>query len=137
MGLVLLPLMLFWFAALVYSLQVGYQLLAGHLFLPYGISFLFLLAVSVTMNVHAGLAKFKDKKEVWAFEIPMFFMTNKFIFLSFVLTILIHVFGNQFASNEYISAVLAIAMISFSFSALLGAYVSGNYIKKNNIATTY
>ena len=73
MGLIILPLMILWLVACIYSLRMGYQLMTAHPVLSFSLPLILVAILCIAAYSYLGLMSFKQHKEIWAFEIPMFF----------------------------------------------------------------
>lgn len=137
MGLIIMPLMIIWLVAAAYSMRMGYQLISANPFLQFSLPLIVIALACIAAYIYFGLASFKDNKEIWAFEIPMFFMAGKtalFLFTTYALT---NFFYANKIQNEYILAGLFILMITLSVGTLIGAFSSENFIQKHSIKVTY
>jgi hypothetical protein len=137
MGLIILPMMIVWFAACLYTARMGYQLINAHPFVSFGLPLIVITLGCIAAYVYFGLASFKSHKEVWAFEIPLFFMTGKIAIVMFLLAAMTHFFFASNIQNAYLLAGVFIIMMTFSSGALIGAFSSDHFIQAHNIKTTY
>lgn len=137
MGLIIMPLMILWLVAAVYSIRMGYQLISTNPFLPFGLPLIGIALTCIAAYIYFGLASFKDNKEVWAFEIPMFFMAGKIALSLFTAAALTNFFYANKIQNEYILAGLFIVMITISAGTLIGSFSSEGFIQKHSIKVTY
>ncbi len=136
MGLIILPLMILWFIAALYSIRMGYHLISVHP-LPFGLPIILIALACIGAYVYFGLASFKANKEIWAFDIPFFFMTGKIALVLFTLSAMANFFFAKQIQNEYILAALFIVMITLSSGALIGSFASDSFIQKHNIKVTH
>ena len=137
MGLIILPLMILWLVACIYSLRMGYQLMTANPFLSFGLPLIVIAILCIAANLYLGFTSFKLHKEIWAFEIPMFFLAGKISLLVFSITALSHFFYAGKITNLYILAGMFVMMTTLSFGALIGAFYADTFIEKHNITTTY
>lgn len=137
MGLIILPLMILWLVASIYSLRMGYQLITANPFLSFGLPLIVIAILCISAYSYLGLTSFKQHKEIWAFEIPMFFMASKISLILYTITALSYFFYASKISNIYILAGMFIVMITLSFGALIGTFSSDSFIEKHSIKTTY
>lgn len=137
MGLIILPLMVIWGLACIYSIRTGYHLISGHPFLSFGLPLILITLSCIAIYVYLGLAGFKNQKELWAFEIPFYFMTGKTVIALFMLAGLSHFFYAHQINNMYLLAGLIIVMMTVSAGALIGALSSDYFIQTHNIKITY
>lgn len=137
MGLIILPLMILWLAAAIYTLRMGYVLISNHPFLPFGLPLILISLACITAYVYFGLASFKTQKEIWAFDIPLFFLTGKLALALFSVCAIINFFFAKQIQHEYLLAGLFIIMVTFSSGALIGSLSSESFIHKHNIKLTH
>jgi hypothetical protein len=137
MGLIILPLMMLWFVAAIYAIRMGYHLISAHPFMPFGLPLILIALICMGAYIYLGLASFKGNKEIWAFEIPFFFMAGKLALTLFSVSFMVNFFFAKQIQNEYILACLFIVMITLSSGALIGSFNSESFIQKNNIKVTH
>lgn len=137
MGLVILPVMILWLVAAVYTVRMGYQLLSIQPFMTFGLPMIVVALLCISIYIYLGLASFKDNKEIWAFDIPFFFMTNKIVLTVFSLSALTHFFWGNQIQNPLLLAGLFVVMMTLSSGALIGSFSADSYIQKHNIKVTY
>lgn len=137
MGLILGPIILFWFLMAIYSLKIGYSLLNEFSLFPSIFAIFMIGIISFFAYVYLGLQSFKDSTELWWADIPMFFTTNKYILMVFITTMLVHWFGNDYIKFEYAKPVIFIIVFTISLGALAGTFSSESFMNKHNIARTH
>ena len=137
MGIILAPLLLFWSGASLYSLWIGYGLLSGVELNPYVFQVWGAAIVMMLSYVHLGLARFKKRPQLWAFEIPMFFTGNIFSFLIFLIACLVQLFALEYIQNEYAKAAPFVLIFATSIGAIVGTFSTDRYMKRNHIVKTY
>lgn len=97
MGLILMPLMIMWLVASIYTLRMGYHLISAHPLLTFGLPVILLALVTMSAYLYLGLYAFKHQNQIWAFDIPMFFLAGKIALLIFTMAAL----GNFFMPTRY------------------------------------
>jgi len=131
MGLILVPLVIFWILALCFSLRIGYVLLAGKPLIPF---------ISIAVGCSIGLAllyagiglfSFKARDEVALFEIPLFFALNKGAMTVFAMSGLAYIFGDRFLSTNYLKVIV----FTLSFGTCLGTLIG--VVGSETFATTF
>lgn len=85
MGLIIGPLLLAWLVGAGYSLFVWYGMLTGDRPLSCALTVLAAGLLVGVFHVFLVLAGFRFREEVWAFEIPVFFLLNRYALGLFVL----------------------------------------------------
>ncbi|AVI67515.1 hypothetical protein KO533_18925 [Shewanella sp. NKUCC05_KAH] len=133
MGLILLPLLILWLGVGIYAIRIGYQVLAGASQLSYALSVCTLAIVALLLYLYFGFAQFKENKELWAFEISMFFAANKFAFGIMILGLILHWFGQGVLTSAYLKPLPFIMIFTVSFGAMAGVILSDTFIAKFDI----
>lgn len=133
MGLILLPLLILWLGVGIYAIRIGYQVLAGASQLSYALSVCTLAIVALLLYLYFGFAQFKENKELWAFEISMFFAANKFAFGVMMLGLLLHWFGQGVLTSAYLKPLPFIMIFTVSFGAMAGVILSDTFMAKFDI----
>lgn len=137
MGLIIGPLLLAWLLAAGYSLFVCYGMLTGDGRLAYG------LVVAATGLLAAGLyvalilAGFRTREEVWVFEIPVFFLLNRYALLLFVLATACHLFRWSIPGFAHTSALCCVLMLALSAGTVVGTLSAGAFVERCGIRVTY
>lgn len=137
MGLIIVPAVIFWLAALFFTCRAGFYLLVDKPFFPYALSVILIAVLGALLYVGLGLLSFKSRSEVWAFEIPSFFLFNKYAALMFVCAVAVYYFGGQVLSGELVRAACFVVAFSVALGNLAGCFGSGAFISKYNISQTY
>ncbi len=133
MGLILLPLLILWLGVGIYAIRIGYQVLVGASELTYTLSVCAIALVALLLYLYFGFAQFKENKELWAFEISMFFAANKFAFGVMVLGSLLHWFGQGVLTSAYLKPLPFIMIFTVSFGAMAGLILSDTFMAKFDI----
>ncbi|RBP83133.1 hypothetical protein EBI01_12020 [Marinomonas rhizomae] len=134
MGLILGPLLLFWIMAAGFSIYIGNALLED------GQSFIAYLIAIITTLVYVLLSfliRFGNKKELWVFEIPFFFMTNKISLFLYGVSIFFYVWGDALKAQEYGNEMIFILNFTLAFSAIIGTFSNDIFIKSLAIKRTH
>ncbi|PSL16816.1 hypothetical protein CLV44_101216 [Marinobacterium halophilum] len=137
MGLVLGPLVLFWFAAMMFSLRMGYVVLSGKGFFPFIIVVVAVAVIVALAYVSVGLFKFMGRETLWAFEIPFFFAANKVSIALFLSAALVYLFALHHIEQDVVKALLFVVPFSVSTATLMGIFSSDTFIETYNITRTY
>ncbi|HDI3315802.1 TPA: hypothetical protein PMD22_003398 [Vibrio cholerae] len=137
MGLVIAPLMIFWIVSFFFTWRIGYYLLMDKPFFPYILTIIFVALFSALIYVLCGLFTFKGRSEIWAFEIPWFFLLNKYAIVSFLLSVMAYLFGSNVFNSDISRAVIFIIAFSVTLGSLIGCFSSSAFIQKYNISVTY
>ncbi|WDD98485.1 hypothetical protein [Thalassomonas actiniarum] len=133
MGLVLAPLIIFWLTIALYSLNMGYALISDSTGYPNAVSVIAIALFSLLIYLRLGFARFKSRKKLLVFEIPIYFTTNKVSFFLVILAILAYKFGSDYLSHEYLKPIPFILTFTISFAAIIGTFYSETFIKKYKI----
>ncbi|WDE11273.1 hypothetical protein [Thalassomonas haliotis] len=133
MGLVLAPLIIFWLVMALYSLRMGYALIANSPSYANAVIISLIALFALITHLRLSLARFKGRTKLLTFEIPIFFTTNKVSFLLVILAILFNKFGSDYLSLEYLKPAPFILVFTISFAALIGTFYSESFIKKHKI----
>lgn len=133
MGLILLPLLILWLGVGIYAIRIGYQVLVGASELTYTLSVCVIALVALLLYLYFGFAQFKENKELWAFEISMFFAANKFAFGIMILGLILHWFGQGVLISAYLKPLPFIMIFTVSFGAMAGVILSDTFMTKFDI----
>lgn len=133
MGLILLPLLILWLGVGIYAIRIGYQVLVGASELTYTLSVCAIALVALLLYLYFGFAQFKENKELWAFEISMFFAANRLAFGVMMLGLLLHWFGQGVLTSAYLKPLPFIMIFTVSFSAMAGVILSDTFMAKFDI----
>lgn len=133
MGLILLPLLILWLGVGIYAIRIGYQVLVGASELTYTLSVCVIALVALLLYLYFGFAQFKENKELWVFEISMFFAANKFAFGIMILGLILHWFGQGVLTSAYLKPLPFIMIFTVSFGAMAGVILSDTFMTKFDI----
>ncbi|MGO2236723.1 hypothetical protein B6N13_08405 [Marinomonas sp. UCMA 3892] len=134
MGLILGPLLIFWIIAAGFSIYMGNTLLED------GQSFIAYLIVVITTLVYVLLnlvIRFGNKKELWAFEIPFFFVTNKISLFLYGLSLCLYILRGAPPDQEYANGLIFIINATVTFSAIIGTFSNDVFMKTFEIKRTH
>ena len=137
MGLIILPAVIFWLVALFFSCRAGFYLLVDKPLFPYALSVMLIAVLAALLYVGFGLFSFKGRSEVWAFEIPSFFLFNKYAALMFTCAAVVYYFCGHLAAGDLVKAACFVVAFSVALGNLAGCFGSGAFISKYNISQTY
>ncbi|WP_273009221.1 hypothetical protein [Spongiibacter tropicus] len=137
MGLIIVPVMVFWLAALFFTCRAGFYWMVDKSLFPDGVLLVLAAVTTALLYVFFGLLKFRTRSKVWAFEIPCFFLLNKYAFAVFSCAAAAHYFGGAFFTGDLARALIFIAAFAVAFGGVLGCFSSGAFIKRYNITETY
>jgi len=137
MGLILLPLFAAWFVGAGYAVFMLYSLFTGDKPALYAIAVGVCGLLLALVYARYGLSAFRHKDEVWAFEIPMFFLLNKYAIAVFALAAVVYFFGWNFPAFTHTSAVCFLLAFSMSVGSLMGSFYSNSFLQKHDISVTY
>ncbi|MCA0935474.1 hypothetical protein LCL85_07900 [Vibrio alginolyticus] len=137
MGLIIGPVVIFWIVSFFYTWRMGYVLFTGKAFFPYILPVIVIAFLGASIYVLGGLFTFIGRRELWGFDIPLFFLLNKYAFIVFVLSMLSYFFGGSVFSGDISKAVIFILAFSISLGSLVGCFSSSAFIQKYNISVTY
>lgn len=137
MGLILLPLLIFWLGIGIYAIRIGYQVLVGASELTYTLSVCAIALVALLLYLYFGFAQFKETKALWAFDIPMFFAANRLAFGVMILGLLLHWFGQGVLTSAYLKPLPFILMLTVSFGAVAGTVLADRFMAKFEIQKTH
>lgn len=137
MGLIIGPVMIFWILSFFYTWRIGYVLFVGKAFFPYILSVILIAFLCTLIYVLGGLFTFIGRRELWVFEIPWFFLFNKYALIVFVFSMLSYFFGGNVFDGDISKAVIFILVFSISLGSLVGCFSSSAFMQKYNISETY
>ncbi|WFO20202.1 hypothetical protein ATS73_005880 [Pseudoalteromonas sp. H100] len=92
MGLILGPVLLIWLAIFIYSIRLGYLLIYKNMALDITLITFTVALVGAIAFVFYGYRQFINETSLWAFEIPSYFVFNKFAIFIVVLALCLHFF---------------------------------------------
>lgn len=137
MGLIIGPLLLAWLVAAGYSLFIWYGILTGDRPLSYAVAILaagLLVGVSYLFLVLAG---FRFREEVWAFEIPVYFLLNRYALVLFVLAAVCHLLRWSLPGFAYMPALCCVLMLALSVGTVAGTFSAGAFVERCGIRVTH
>lgn len=137
MGLIIVPVVVFWLAALFFTCRAGFYWMVDKALFPDGALLLLAAITTALLYVFFGLRRFRARSKVWAFEIPCFFLLNKYAFAVFACAAAAHYFGGAFFASDVAKALMFFAAFAVAFGNVLGCFSSGVFIKRYNITETY
>ncbi|GAA6129644.1 hypothetical protein [Halopseudomonas sabulinigri] len=137
MGLIVLPLLAAWFAAFVYSGFILYAIFSDDKPLWYVVTALGAGVVLALCYPQVGLSGFKTREDVWAFEIPLYFLLNKVAIVVCVAAAACHFFGWGAATTPHFNAVCFVLGFAVSAGTLTGTLYADRFQQKQGIGTTY
>lgn len=137
MGLVLGPLALAWFAGAVYSGFMWYSVFSGDKPAWYALAVLACGLLLLFGYLALGLWGFRSREEVWVFEIPMFFLLNKYALVITGLVLACYLFQWNIPGFAHTRALCFVLMFAMSVGALIGSFCSGTFVEKHGIRVTY
>lgn len=137
MGLVLGPVIIFWIFSFFFSWRMGCVLFAGKAFFPYILSVIFIAFLGAVLYVFGGLFTFIDRREISTFDIPCFFLLNKYAFLVFIFVVLNYFWEPRVFGGDVSKAVTFVLAFSISLGSLVGCFSSSSFMEKYNISRTY
>ncbi|MCG9559927.1 hypothetical protein [Vibrio kanaloae] len=137
MGLLIGPVVIFWIVSFFFTWRMGYYLLVDKPFFPYIFTVIIIAVFGALTYVMGGLFTFKDRSELWAFEIPWFFLVNKYAFVLFVCSVMAYLFGSNIFTGNISKAVIFIIAFSITLGNLVGCLSSNTFMQKYNISETY
>lgn len=137
MGLILLPLLLFWLAAIGFSIRMGYVLLSGASVFPTVLTSVVAALLLTVLYVYAVYWRFKGAKELWAFQIHFSFLTNKVSILLFLAAVLVYFYGQAYWDIVYVRASMFSVAFAVSTAAVVGVFTADAFMDKYQIKKTH
>jgi len=137
MGLVMLPLLVGGLAGIGYTFFMWYSLVTGDKSVAYALGVLGVAILLSLAYVSVSLFMFKGKESVWVFEIPFFFLLNKFAILVYALAVTYRLWGRGLSQYSHIPAVCFIFAFAVSAGTFIGCIYSETYVKNNEIRITH
>ncbi|QUX90767.1 hypothetical protein CYL31_04840 [Marinomonas sp. A3A] len=134
MGLILGPLLLLWIIAAGFSIYMGNTLLND-----YQIFQAYMIAIGTTVSyvLLNLIIRYGNKKELWIFEIPFFFTTNKISLFLYGASIFFYVWGDALKAQEYGNEMIFVLNFTISFSAIIGTFSNDVFMKTFEIKRTH
>ncbi|WP_137169211.1 hypothetical protein [Marinomonas sp. FW-1] len=137
MGIIILPLFLFWAISFLYSLRIGYVLLKEEKLFVYKIlptiTAIFLAFAYTTLSLN----DFKSSESLWTFEIMFYFLFNLNAAVLYLAALLSYFTLRKHIKNPSIKSLIFIIALSISLGTLIGAFSSEAFMEENNIEQTY
>ena len=137
MGLILGPVLLIWLAIFMYSIRLGYLLIYKNMALDITLITFTVALVGAIAFVFYGYRQFINETSLWAFEIPSYFVFNKFAIFTVVLALCLHFFSTSVQTSTAVNCVVFILLFMFSAAVLLSVGLHDRFIGYNNIQLTH
>ena len=137
MGLILGPVLLIWFAIFIYSIRLGYLLIYKNMALDITLIIFTVALVGAIAFVFYGYRQFINETSLWAFEIPSYFVLNKFAIFTVVLALCLHFLSTSVQTSTAVNCVVFILLFMFSAAVLLSVGLHDRFIGYNNIQLTH
>lgn len=137
MGLILGPVLLIWLAIFIYSIRLGYLLIYKNMALDITLITFTVALVGAIAFVFYGYRQFINETSLWAFEIPSYFVFNKFAIFTVVLALCLHFFSTSVQTRAAVNCVVFILLFMFSAAVLLSVGLHDRFIGYNNIQLTH
>jgi len=137
MGLILGPVLLIWLAIFIYSIRLGYLLIYKNMALDITLITFTVALVGAIAFVFYGYRQFINETSLWAFEIPSYFVFNKFAIFTVVLALCLHFFSTSVQTSTAVNCVVFILLFMFSAAVLLSVGLHDRFIGYNNIQLTH
>lgn len=137
MGIVILPLFLFWVICFLFSLRIGYVLLKEEKLFVYKILPTIAAILLAIMYMKHSINQFEGSESLWAFEIIFFFLFNLDAALLYLAAFLTYFLIKKRIKNPSIKSLIFIIALSISLGTLLGSFSSESFMEKHNIEQTY
>ena len=137
MGLILGPVLLIWLAIFIYSIRLGYLLIYKNMALDITLITFTVALVGAIAFVFYGYRQFINETSLWAFEIPSYFVFNKFAIFTVVLALCLHLFSTNMQTSAAVNCVVFILLFMFSAAVLLSVWLHDRFIGYNNIQLTH
>lgn len=137
MGIIILPLFLFWIVCFLFSFRMGYVLLKEEKLFVYkilpAITAIFLAFAYTTLSLN----QYKNSESLWAFEIMFYFLFNLNAAVLYLAALLSYFTLRKRIKNPSIKSLIFIIALSISLGTLLGAFGGEAFMEENNIEQTY
>ena len=137
MGLIIMPVVIFWLVSYFFSWRIGYALFSEKPFFPYIVMVVIIAIVVALAYVWTGLHQFKHRDKVWVFEIAWFFLSNQYAFMLFILAIVAYFFAGNLIEGDLLKSVIFVVAFAIPLGSLIGCFSSDAFIQKHKISTTY
>lgn len=137
MGIIILPLFLFWVICFLFSLRMGYVLLKEENVFSYKILPTVAAILLAIMYMKHAINQFEGSESLWTFEIIFFFLFNLDAALLYLIAFLAYTFLKKRVKNPSIKSLIFVIALSISLGTLLGSFSSESFMEEHNIEQTY
>ncbi|NVK36628.1 MAG: hypothetical protein HWE18_01770 [Gammaproteobacteria bacterium] len=137
MGMIILPLFLFWFVMAIYAGRLGYRIIKTQSFTRFGLPLIVLTILCIALYVFLGLQLFNQGEPIWAFAILFFFLAGEPVWCVFLPAYFIQLLAGKRIQDNRIKALLFLIITTFSWGALVATFVSEGFIEHHQIPITY
>ncbi|MFG6160028.1 hypothetical protein ACGTNG_14595 [Halomonas sp. 1390] len=137
MGLIMLPLLAAWLAGAGYAVFLWYSLWTVGKPLLYVSALMIVGVLLALVYARVGLAGFKAREEVWAFEIPMHFLLNKTAIAMFVLAVAFSFLARHMADVPQATAVCFVVAFALSIGTVAASLYAETFVRHHDIRVTY
>ncbi len=137
MGIIILPLFLFWVICFLFSLRIGYVLLKEEKLFVYKILPTLAAILLAIMYMKHSINQFESSESLWAFEIIFFFLFNLDAALLYLAAFLAYFILKKRIKNPSIKSLIFIIALSISLGTLLGSFSSESFMEEHNIEQTH
>lgn len=133
MGLILLPILVFWLGMALYILHASYEVLASLSSYIEMFGFGSALGISYACYLYWGFSRFKTRTKLAWYDIPLFFTTHKPSLFTFTLMLIIHSTGLMQWRSAYLQLVPIIMLFAISLGVLSAIFFAPQYMKRKGI----
>jgi len=137
MGLIVGPLMLMWMVAFGLSLRIGYVLGEASGFFPYALLCLLAGISGGWLHSRLVMARRKSAESLWAFQLTIDFVLNKFALSAYTVLAAIYLFTDLTATDGNLLSLIFIGTLVLSSGTLTGVFTSEAFMNRHNIQRTY
>lgn len=137
MGIILLPLFLFWAICFLFSLRMGYVLLKEEKLFAYKILPTIAATLLAFLYMKHSISQFEHSESLWVFEIIFYFLFNLNAAALYLAALLSYFTLRKRIKNPSIKSLIFIIALAISLGTLLGAFGSESFMEENNIEQTY
>ena len=137
MGIVILPLFLFWLACFLFSFRIGYVLLKEEKLFTYKILPTLAAVLIAILYMKQSLNQFAASDSLWVFEILFHFLFNLEAIILYCAATLSYFLLKKRINNPSIKSLIFIIALSISLGTLLGALSSSSFMEEQQIEQTY
>jgi hypothetical protein len=135
MGCIIAPLFLMWVIGAGYSIYLFNAMFSEGASGEYVLTALAVGSLLGLVYARVGLSRFKD--QVYVFDIPFFFLLNKYAISVFVLAVIYRCWGDSLLQHSHNTAVGFALTFAMSAGTLLGIFCAGAYVRKRDIHITH